>query len=78
MSEIVERVATVLQEQALRNHITGLINEDAIFLARAAIAALRDPTEAMLAAAELLPKEQSTDSGIYSAMIDAALKETST
>lgn len=44
-------------------------------MARAAVEAMRVPTEEMQAAAELLSMENSTDSKIYTAMIDAILNE---
>lgn len=45
MSEMVERVARVIQKEALTNMIDNIADADAELLARAAIEAMRKPTD---------------------------------
>ena len=72
MSEMVERVAKALAREYDRDPETdnvGLGTQLSTAMARAAIAAMREPTEAMLYAG------WQEDSSIWRAMIDAALKD---
>ena len=71
MSSIVKRVAQALQQEMG----TAPFDETAAFaLARAAIAAMREPTEEMLNAGHEA-RAKATVNGIWHAMIDAALEE---
>lgn len=73
MSEMIERVAKAIE---LRD------TTDSLAMARAAIAAMREPTDKMMIAAEtvepqlecFLAKEQSPSYIVWQAMIDEALK----
>ena len=69
MSSIVKRVAQALQQEME----TAPFDETAIALARAAIAAMREPTEEMLNAGHEA-RAKATVNGIWHAMIDAALE----
>ena len=72
MSTMVERVAQSLQQEMG----TAAFDEPAssFALARAAIAAMREPTEEMLNAGHEA-RAKATVNGIWHAMIDAALEE---
>ncbi len=68
MSEMQERVAAMLK-------LAGL-NEDwdvRMAYATAVMVAMRDPTEAMVLAADLLTTQRHGRAAIYTTMIDAAL-----
>ena len=73
MSEMIERVA-----HAIRVEFTGMFKEDQApayeRLARAAIEALREPTEEMLIASEVDLNDFDV-AAVWSVMIDAALKQ---
>ena len=72
MSTMVERVAQALQQEM---GAAPLDETAASFaLARAAIAAMREPTEEMLNAGHEA-RAKATVNGIWHAMIDAALEE---
>ena len=69
MTEMVERVARAIRESEEWSSFWG--EEESLVLARAAIEAMREPTNKMLAAAMA---ETATDlTAEYRAMIDAAL-----
>jgi hypothetical protein len=72
MSEMVERVAV-----ALFSHYMTALPDNATAIARIAIAAMREPTEAMIEAAKTnhwtCDGETGMD-GVWRDMIDAALK----
>lgn len=72
MSEMVERVALAMQEKAegpTHGNFGERPHESYVKLARAAIAAMREPTEAMLERGD-----HGTSADGWAAMIDEALK----
>lgn len=79
MSEMVERVAKVLQESCARD---GMHIDVARHMARAAIEAMREPTEAMLTVGEDVIFDEQHEYGdellklppAWQVMIDEALK----
>lgn len=82
MADMVERVARALHESMSQQDIMGYLDAkiDAEVLARAAIEAMREPTEAMKLAGEVpiinsgsQDDAWSLSQGTYRAMIDAAL-----
>ena len=88
MSEMIERVARALRPDAMRLPPSESLHQEALGLARVAIEAMREPTEAMVSAglfAPHLPRDREMDPVIendwavtqYAAMIDAALGEKS-
>ncbi len=72
MSDMIERVAAAIAVYGIRNHIVKLPKEDAVDLARAAIEAMREPTEAMLKAAWSVDRYAQAGEE-WDAMIEAAL-----
>lgn len=89
MSEMIERVTRAILAELERQHVyihtdidgsDGLDHvivdgaADMLKVGAAALAAMREPTEAVLDAAERLPYSACDERGIWSAMIDAALK----
>lgn len=85
MPEMVERVARAVMEaddrasaeaEGAANGYPPAISDWAVFVARAAIAAMREPTEAMRLAGEQVgdyPWDGSKPNRIFTAMIDAAI-----
>lgn len=77
-SEMVERVARAIISRRYGPSMFDLVNDDLGLVhdwfgeARAAIEAMREPTEAMIDAG-IIASEQQSVSAIYRAMIDAAL-----
>ena len=67
---MVERVARVLKEHFAGGWAMG--EPDCIPAAKAAIQAMREPTQEMLLAVDSIGREKMADG--YTAMIDAALK----
>ena len=70
MNDMVERVARAIIREFPGDCAWG----DAVAMARAAIAAMREPTEAIRDAAGKLISTQHLQADIWRAMIDAALK----
>jgi hypothetical protein len=72
MSEMIERVAKAIEESIWEP------GQDSVIAARAAIEAMREPTEAMLEAASIEAQKPAgwhmVYRNIHRAMIDAALK----
>ena len=77
MSEMVERVAKAIQQLAREYQIDALGDRDAAYLARAAIAEMREPTKAMADEGRTNAWDYSTSDAIegWHRMIDAALTE---
>lgn len=71
MSEMVERVAAAILAEQETNRSAFPSNLD---LARAAIEAMRVPTQAMIDACDLNIPTEGTITGVWADMIDAALK----
>jgi len=73
MSEMVERVAEAIR--AVNSDTIGLTyTELTTAMARAAIAAMREPTQAMIDACDLDIHTEGTIVGVWDDMIDEALK----
>jgi hypothetical protein len=74
MSEMIERVAAALKQRARLHQITILVEADAMDLAKAAIEAMREPTEAMKLAPPDVNFGPEDAAFAWKQMIDAALE----
>ena len=75
---MIERVARAIHDRSLdADQLAdfGLPMEDAVTMAKAAIEAMREPTEGMIKEGEVQKLTEDSSGSIYMSMIDAALKE---
>ena len=75
MSEMIEGVARAIWKKADEQYLGTEKMEDCDAIARAAIEAMREPTEAMLIASEVDLHDFDV-AAVWSVMIDAALENT--
>lgn len=74
MNEMIERVARAIADADMEDYMEFAHRYDAA--ARAAIEAMREPSEKMVLAGKAVEPRHYTFSSSYLAMIDAALEET--
>jgi hypothetical protein len=75
MSEtMIERVAVAIEEAYGDSDYVELHRAEAIKLARAAIEAMREPTQAMVDACDINIPTEGMITGVWNDMIEAALK----
>ncbi len=76
MSEMVERVAAAMNAHLGRHAEAGFGMAEMTDIARAAIVAMREPTQEILdACADAVPMGEGTPKWLWQVMIDAALAE---